>query len=112
MTLKRVASAPLNAHYKNPDKLSQELNVRATVNPVRRSGGQYNHVKKSIKVTDIVKVTGVCKDTCLTSPVVLELTWSAPEGVTSDDYKTILDNAITALGGVSGIFIPNVDSVG
>lgn len=110
-TVNRVSGTPLSVSYREPTQLSRMLNVTVKVQNVKREKAHYNHIKKTLKVSDLVKVPNVCKDVCVTSPVVLELHWSAPEGVSSADYKKILDKAVAQLGGEAGIFIPEVASL-
>lgn len=110
-TLKRVSGTPLSVTYRNPDRLNQVAEAHASVKPVRREKATYNHIKKKIRIADVVKVPNTCNGVCLTSPVVLELLWSAPEGVSSDEFKSILDQLIQHNGGVSGVFIAGPDTV-
>lgn len=104
-TLKLVSGSPLSVTYRNPEALNMQATVTAKIQPVKREKATYNHIKKSIRIADVIRVEGVCKDACLTSPVVLELSWSAPEGVSSDVYKKLLDQLITSNGGASGVFV-------
>lgn len=110
-TFKRTNGSPLSVTYRNPEKLNQVASVTASVQPVRRDKASYNHIKKKIRVADVVKVETACQGSCLTSPVVLELSWSAPEGVPSDTYKQVLLKLISQNGGVDGIFVAGDETV-
>lgn len=105
-SLKKVSATPMSGSWRNPENLNMTATVTSTVSPVRREKATYNHVKKSIKLTDMVKVEGICKDICLKSPVVLEYRLSAPEGVDLAHYDALFKKVLEAVGGTS-LFIPS-----
>lgn len=112
ITLNKVSGTPTSVLYRNPSNLSQALSVTAQIAPVKRDKSQYNHIKKSVRISDIVKVPNLCGSaSCLTSPVVLEVRYSAPEGVDPAVYNGIMTAALANLGGVGGVFIPQSESI-
>lgn len=100
VTMTLTHSSPLKAEYRDSANLSFQVQVGGSINPLRRESLQYNHVKKNVTVRDIVKVPGSCNTKCVTSPVVLEIRFSAPEGIDATAYYNAAIEAIKVHGGI------------
>lgn len=100
-TIALISNAPMRATYRDlSGSMNLTVDVASSINPVNRDKAKYNHIKKSVVVRDIVQVPGTCNNMCLTSPIVLELRFSAPAGVDGAYMQALLDAAVAAHGSI------------
>lgn len=75
------SATPTTVSYVDLTNYNHAASARTIIKKVNRSKATYNHVMKEVVVRNIVKVADGCGEKgCLTAPVVVKLSVSAPEG--------------------------------
>lgn len=111
-TINVVSRTPMRATYRDFEgSMNLTLDVASSIQPVNRDKLRYNHVKKTVTVRDIIKVPGSCNTSCVTTPVLLEIRFSAPAGVDGQVYDNLLKAALTAHSGATSPVIKPVDAI-